>query len=107
MYSSRSRAGLALIARAHFSGAEADRMAIWRAAWPRGMVHDAALAHARRIVSNAEEILRDLVMSSPIMRADLEAQLESDVAAQTRSYASLAFRTRVADYLPDYYDAGR
>ena len=78
----RSRAGLALIAGVPFSGAEAERMGVVARSVPAGTVHEAALALARQIIRNAEEVVRDLVMSLRVKRADLEAQLESDAAAK-------------------------
>ena len=99
-----SRAGLALIAGVPFSGAEAERLGVVARSVPAGTVHDAALALARRIVGNAEEVVRELVVSLRTKRADLEPQLESDAAAQARSYANPEFRKRIADYLPDHYD---
>lgn len=103
----RSRAALALIGAIPFSGAEAERMGVVARSVPAGTVHDAALALARRIVGNAEETVRDLVATLRVKRVDLEAQLDSDAAAQARSYASPSFRTRIADYLPNHYDGGR
>ena len=103
----RSRAGLALIAGVPFSGSEAEQMGVVARSVPAGTVHDAALALARRIVGNSEEVVRELVTSLRVKRSDLQAQLESDAAAQARSYASSEFRRRIADYLPDHYDGGR
>ena len=103
----RSRAGLTLIAGAPFSGAEAERMGVVARSVPAGTVHEAALALARRIVTNSEEVVRDLVTSLRVKRTDLQTQLESNAAAQARSYASSEFRKRIADYLPDHYDGGR
>ena len=100
----RSRAGLTLIAGAPFSGSEAEQMGVVARSVPAGTVHEAALALARRIVGNSEEVVRDLVTSLRVKRSDLEAQLESDAAAQARSYASADFRKRIAAYLPNHYD---
>ena len=102
----RSRAGLTLIGGVPFSGAEAERMGVVARSVPAGTVHHAALALAKRIVANSEDVVRELVTSLRIKRVDLNAQLDSDAAAQARSYASAEYRKRIADYLPNHYDGG-
>ena len=100
----RSRAGLALMAGARFSGAEAEQMGVIARSVPAGSVHEAALALARRIIENAEEVVRHLVSSLRVKREDLADQLVSDAEAQARDYATPEFRKRIADYLPGFYD---
>ena len=100
----RSRAGLTLIAGAPFSGSEAEQMGVVARSVPAGTVHEAALALARRIVKNSAVVVRDLMTALRVKRTDLQAQLESDAAAQARSYANADFRKRIADYLPSHYD---
>ena len=100
----RSRAGLALIAGARISGAEAEQMGVIARSVPAGSVHEAALALARRIIENAEEVVRHLVSSLRVKREDLDDQLVSDAEAQASDYATPEFRKRIANYLPGFYD---
>ncbi len=100
----RSRAGLTLTAGARFSGAEAEQMGVVARSVPAGSVHEAALALARRIIENADEVVRHLVSSLRVKREDLEDQLKSDAEAQAMDYATPEYRKRIADYLPGFYD---
>ena len=99
----RSRAGLILTAGVPFSGAEAERLGVVARCVPAGTVHDAAMAIARQIASNGQEIVRELVSTMRIKRKDLEAQLESDANLQAKSYASEEFKKRIVAYLPGHH----
>ena len=92
----RSRASLILTAGVPFSGAEAERLGIVGRSVPAGSVHDVALAIARRIAGNGEEVVRELVSTIRIKRKDLDAQLDSDASTQAKNYASEEFKKRIA-----------
>ena len=103
----RSRAALTLIAGVPFSGAEAERLGVVARSVPAGTVHDAAMAIARRIADNGEEVVRELVSAIRIKRKDLDAQLESDATTQAKNYTSEEFQKRIVAYLPGHHgDAG-
>ena len=111
----RSRAALILIAGVPFSGAEAERLGVVARSVPAGTVHDAAIAIARRIAGNGEEVVRELVSAIRVKRQDLDLdldldldqQLESDANTQAKNYASEEFKKRIVAYLPGHHsDAG-
>ena len=99
----RSRAALTLTAGVPFSGAEAERLGVVARSVPAGTVHDAAMAIARRIAGNGEEVVRELVSAIRVKRKDLDDQLESDASTQAKNYASEEFRKRIVAYLPGHH----
>ena len=99
----RSRANLILTAGVLFSGAEAERLGVVARSVPAGTVHDAAMAIARRIAGNGEEVVRELVSAIRIKREDLNAQLESDATTQAKNYASEEFKKRIVAHLPGHH----
>ncbi len=92
----RSRANLVLTAGVPFSGAEAERLGVVGRSVPAGTVHNAAMAIARRIAGNGEEVVRELVSTIRIKRKDLNDELESDATTQAKNYASKEFKQRIA-----------
>lgn len=98
------RAALLMVTGAPFSGREAFELGLVSKCVPKGTVRDEAITMARQISANVAEVVRPLTQALRTKRADLQAALESDAARQAESYATPAFRSRIAKYLPDWYE---
>jgi enoyl-CoA hydratase/carnithine racemase len=98
------RAAVLLVAGAPFSGREAAECGFVARSVSKGAVHEEALKLARQIAANVPGTVRALTETLRIKRSELQPVLESDAARQALSYATDAYRQRIAKYLPNWYD---
>lgn len=98
------RAALLMVAGAPFSGREAAELGLVAKSVPGGTVHQEALKIARQIAANVPEVVRPLALALRTKRSELGTALESDATRQAESYATPAFRERIAQYLPNWYE---
>lgn len=97
------QAALLMVAGAPFSGKDAAAVGLIAKSVAKGAVHQEALKIARQIAANAAEVVRPLTQTLRIKRSELQPVLESDATRQAQSYATQAFRDRIAKYLPNWY----
>jgi enoyl-CoA hydratase len=98
------QAAVLMVAGAPFSGRQAAECGFVARSVPKGAVHEEALKLARQIAANVPETVRALTQTLRIKRSELQPVLESDAARQAWSYATDAYRQRIAKYLPNWYD---
>lgn len=97
------RASLLTTANEVITGREAERIGLVERCVRAGAAYEEAVRTARAIAASAPCVVRLLKRNLGIKKTDLTAELEMNAAQQARDFQTDEYRTRVANYLPNYY----
>ena len=101
------RAALLMTAGEAVSGREAERLGLVERCVRVGELDDETVRVARGIVAAAPETVRLLTKNLRVSRRDLLSELQANATQQARDFRTDEYRKRVANYLPNHYDAAK
>jgi enoyl-CoA hydratase/carnithine racemase len=98
-----NRASLLTMTNEIISGREAERIGLVERCVSAGAAYEQAVGTARAIAASAPSVVKLLKKSLGIKKTDITAELEMSAEQQARDFQTDEYRTRVANYLPNYY----
>jgi enoyl-CoA hydratase/carnithine racemase len=98
-----NRASLLAMTNEIISGREAERIGLVERCVSAGAAYEQAVGTARAIAASAPSVVKLLKKHLGIKKTDITAELEMSAEQQARDFQTDEYRTRVANYLPNYY----
>jgi enoyl-CoA hydratase/carnithine racemase len=98
-----NRASLLTMTNEIISGREAERMGLVERCVSAGAAYEQAVSTARAIAASAPSVVKLLKKNLGIKKTDITAELERNAEQQARDFQTEEYRTRAANYLPNYY----
>ena len=98
-----NRASLLMMTNEMISGREAERMRLVERCFAAGAAYEQAVRTARAIAASAPSVVNLLKRNLGIKKTDIAAELEMSAEQQAKDFQTDEYRTRVANYLPNYY----
>jgi 2-(1,2-epoxy-1,2-dihydrophenyl)acetyl-CoA isomerase len=98
-----NRASLLTMTNEIISGREAERIGLVERCVSAGAAYEQAVRTARAIAASAPSVVKLLKKNLGIKKTDITAELEMNAEQQARDFQTDEYRTRVANYLPNYY----
>jgi enoyl-CoA hydratase/carnithine racemase len=98
-----NRASLLMMTNEMLSGREAERIGLVERCFAAGAAYEQAVRTARAIAASAPSVVNLLKRNLGIKKTDIAAELEMSAEQQAKDFQTDEYRTRVANYLPNYY----
>jgi enoyl-CoA hydratase/carnithine racemase len=98
-----NRASLLTMTNEIISGREAERIGLVERCVSAGAAYEQAVSTARSIAASAPSVVKLLKRNLGIKKTDIATELELSAEQQARDFQTDEYRTRVANYLPNYY----